>query len=389
MKVLHLNSVCDFGSTGKIVRDLSTIEGVEPLIVYGRKKAKDNLNTYKISNDLNTLYSMGSIILFNGETLIDIPSTKKLIKKIEDFNPDIIHLHNIHGYYVNYKYLFEYLNKTNIKVIWTLHDCWSFTGYCPYFDYIKCNKYKSGCKNCKHPFKYPFSIFKQNISKHYELKEKLFNNNKNLTLVVTSNWSKDRLKESFLKDKDIKVINNGIDLSIFKKVCDKDDDFNILFVANYWTPAKGLNDLEKIIENINENIKVTIVGQIKPSKYLQDRCTIIQRTENKEKLVELYSKAHLFINPTYEDVFGLVNVEALACGTPVITYNTGGCPEIIDEKTGVVVDKGDYESLSKIINNEYNLSRFNSDDCIRRSILFSKEKMLEGYKSLYEEVLSD
>lgn len=386
MKVLYVNSVGDFGSTGNLVRELSTIKDVEPLIVYGRKDVKNKENTYKLSNDIKTLYSMASIILFNDELLINKSNTKKLIDKIKEFKPDIIHLNNIHGYYLNYVELFEYLNSIDTKVVWTLHDCWALTGYCPYFDLIGCDKYKTECKNCPCNFKYPFSIFKQNITKHFYKKKELFTNNKNLTLVVPSNWSKDRVKESYLKNIKTEVIYNGINIDEFGPVCEKNKNFSIIFVANYWTEAKGQNQLEKIIREINNNIKVIIVGDIKASNYLKERCTLINRTENKKELVNLYSQSHLFINPTLEDVFGLVNVEALACGTPVIAYRTGGVPETFDKKTGIVVDRYDYKAMANIINDQYKLYTFNADDCINKAKEFSIENMKNSYNKLYREL---
>lgn len=388
MKVLYINSVVDFGSTGNIVRQLSTIDGVEPLIVYGRKNTKNDANTYKISNDIKTLWAMGSTILFNNELILNKGNTKKLIKKIEEFKPDIIHLHNLHGYYVNYKELFEYLNTKNIKIIWTHHDCWPITGYCPHFDLIKCEKYKTHCENCPYGFDYPFSLFKQNLRKHFNIKKELFTNNDNLTIAVTSNWSKKKIKESFLKDENVVVINNGIKLDDFKPICNKDKEFSILFVANYWTKAKGLEDLEPIIKGINKDIKVTIVGKIKASKYLNERCVLIDRTDSKQELAKLYSKNHLFVNPTYQDVFGLVNVEALACGTPVITYNTGGCPEILNSKCGLVIEKGNTLEMINAINNLYNNYYFLLGDCINRSNDFSLERMKNSYSKLYKELIN-
>lgn len=386
MKVLYVNSVGDFGSTGNLVRELSTIKDVEPLIVYGRKEVKDKENTYKLSNDIKTLYSMASIILFNDELLIDKSNTRKLIKKIKEFKPDIIHLNNIHGYYLNYVKLFEYLNSIDTKIVWTLHDCWAMTGYCPHFDMIKCDKYKSECNNCPYSFLYPFSIFKQNLTKHFYKKKGLFTNNKNLTLVVPSNWSKDRAKESYLKDIKTEVIYNGINLNDFGVICEKNKKFTILFVANYWTKAKGLDDLEKVIKGIDKNINVVIVGQIKASNYLKNRCTLINRTENKKELVKLYSSSYLFVNLSLEDVFGLVNVEALACGTPVIAYKTGGIPETFDNKTGIVVDKNDYESMIDEINKQYHSYTFKKEDCINKAKDFSIENMKNSYNKLYMEL---
>lgn len=389
MKILYINSVVDFGSTGKIVRELSTIKEVESLIVYGRKNAKDVTNTYKVSNDLNTFFSMVSIILFNNELTLNKKSTIEVINKIKEYKPDIVHLNNLHGYYINYKLLFDYLNKTNIKLVWTFHDCWPITGYCSYFDLANCDKYKNGCNNCPIGFAYPYSLFKQNIIKHYKIKNDLFTSNKNLTVITPSNWLKNVVKNSYLKDKPVYVINNGIDLSRFNNDVKKNERFTILFVANYWTKTKGRDELEKIIKNVNDDIDVIIVGEYKnPPKYIKERCTLIKRTNNIDELASLYAKAHLFINPTLEEVLGLVNIEALACGTPVIMYNTGGSPETIDDKTGIVVDKYDYKKMAEEINKQYKNYNFNSLDCVERARLFSIDNMKKEYKKIYEKLLN-
>lgn len=389
MKILYINSVVDFGSTGKIVRELSTIKEVESLIVYGRKNAKDVTNTYKVSNDLNTFFSMVSIILFNNELTLNKKSTIEVINKIKEYKPDIVHLNNLHGYYINYKLLFDYLNKTNIKLIWTFHDCWPITGYCSYFDLANCDKYKNGCNNCPIGFAYPYSLFKQNIIKHYKIKKDLFTSNKNLTIITPSIWLKNVVKNSYLKDKPVYVINNGIDLSRFNNDVKKNERFTILFVANYWTKTKGRDELEKIIKNVNDDIDVIIVGEYKnPPKYIKERCTLIKRTNNIDELASIYAKAHLFINPTLEEVLGLVNIEALACGTPVIMYNTGGSPETIDDKTGIVVDKYDYKKMAEEINKQYKNYNFNSLDCIERARLFSIDNMKKEYKKIYKKILN-
>lgn len=383
IKVLFINSVYNFGSTGRIVKDLASIKDLDSLVVYGRKDS-DDLNTYKMSSQISTGISMFSTILFNDETLLNKSDTNKLIDKIKEFNPDIVHLHNIHGYYLNYEKLFNYLNKTDIKVVWTLHDCWALTGYCPYFDLVNCDKYKDGCLNCPIGFTYPYSLFKQNISKHYDLKKSLFTSNNNLTIVTPSKWLEDIVKNSYLKDKKVITINNGIDLSRFKPNKEKNKDFTILFVANYWNKTKGLDEIEKIIKEVDKDIKVIVVGSIKASNYLKERCTLISRTNNIDELIDLYSSSHLLINPTLEENFPTVNIEALACGTPIFTYKTGGSPEIIDDKTGKVINKYDYMSMANLINKESNDYSYKVEDCINRSKLFSKENMLDNYDKLYK-----
>ena len=384
-KILFVNTVCGFGSTGRIVADLSKSEEYEALVCFGRKKDYAGVNSFKMTNLFeNALYFFDEFLFNNSLKGPKLP-TKRLIKKIKEFNPDIIHLHNLHGYYLNFELLFKFLKEYNKPVIWTLHDCWAYTGYCCYYDYIKCDGFLSGCKNCHHDFSYPFSLFKQKTFKNYLRKKELINDINDLTIITPSNWLKNEAKKGFLKDKNIVAINNGIDLNDFKPTYKKNEKFSVVFVANIWTKQKGVNEIEKIVKRIDENIDVTIVGKIKPSNYIKTRCKLIKRTNNKKELADIYSKSNLFINPTLQEVFGLVNAEALACGTPIITYNTGGSPESINDKTGTIISKNGYGSMAEEINDQYNCYSFNYDDCVMRSKLFSKEDMLDNYARLYKE----
>lgn len=384
MRVLYINSVIDYGSTGRIIRDLSTIDEVEPLICYGRKKPLYKKNTYKITGFFGNCTAIVNTFLFNKNGLSNKRNTYELIETIKNFSPDIIHIHNIHGYYLNYQILFDFLNKAGIKTIWTFHDCWPITGYCAHFDLIKCNKYTNGCKlNCPAKFSYPFSLFKQRIPETYELKRDLFTNI-DLTIVTPSKWLKSIVEKSFLKDKKIVVINNGIDLEVFSPKCNKNDKFTILLVASVWTEQKGIYELEKLISLLNPNIRINIVGKIKKNKAILKRCNVINRTNNANELASLYSSSHLFINLTLEDTFPTVNIESLACGTPVVTYNTGGSPEIIDKDTGIVIKKYDVCKMAAEINYQYENYTFNSKDCIERAKIFTRNNMLTKYLDLYK-----
>lgn len=387
MKVLFINSVIDYGSTGRIVRDLSEINGIIPKICYGRKRTAQKQNTYKITDFCGNFLAATNTILFNKNGLSNKKETLQLLRTIDEFKPDIVHIHNLHGYYINYQILFEYLNLNGIKTIWTFHDCWPFTGYCMHFDYLGCRKFVDGCNSCcPAGFSYPFSIFKQNIDKTYELKRSLFSHS-NMLIVTPSEWMKKNVLNSFLSEKEIFVINNGIDLGCFKPVCKKNDKFTIILVASIWTKQKGIYELEKLVELIEKDINVVIVGSMKRNKRITDRCKIIKRTNSKEELAKLYSSSHLFINLTLEENFPTVNIESLACGTPVLTYNTGGSPEIIDKKTGIIIDKYDINQMAKEINNQYINYTFRTTDCIERSKKYSKEIMLKKYSDLYKKVL--
>lgn len=381
-RILFINSVCGFGSTGKLVCELASSTEYDSLVCYGRKKYIGGVNSYKFANIIDNAFGAIRTILFDNNINICSAATIRLIKKIKEFNPDIIHLHNLHGYYVNIEMLFDFLKEYNKPVIWTLHDCWAFTGYCPHFDYAKCDKYMKECNDCKHRFSYPFSLFKQNITKEYHRKKEMFTNVNDLVLVAPSKWLKERIDDSFLKDVNTIIIHNGIDISK-SRVNNKYDKFTVLAVANYWTKEKGLDELKKVISLIDIDIDIIVVGDLKDKDSIFDRCRIIQRTSNYGEIMELYSKSHVLMNPSLEDVFGLVNAEAQSCGTPVIAYNTGGISDTINDFSGLLIEKGDYKSMAYSINELKKGYFFDNkkirDESKRFDINIMKNKYTEAY----------
>ena len=384
-KVLYINSVCGFGSTGRIVADLTKTDDYESLVCFGRKKDFANVNSFQFANFFDNAIGAIRTILFDSNLNICTNATRRLIKRIKEYNPDIIHLHNIHGYYVNVEMLLSFLKEYGKPVVWTLHDCWAFTGYCSDAYYVNCEKYQKECKNCDHWFAYPFSIFKQNVTKDFHKKKKLFKDFDNLTIVTPSRWLGGICNLSFLRNKKIVTVNNGIDLNDFKPSKEKNKKFTVLAVASFWTKDKGSEDLNKLVKLLDKDIEVVVVGN---GSDKIEGVKSISHTNNKAELVDLYSSAHVLINPTLDDNSPSVNIESIACGTPVITYRTGGSPEIIDGKTGVVVDKGNYRAMAEVINSLYKNYYFKSEDCVERSKRYSKEVMKKEYQKLYESLLS-
>ena len=384
-KVLYINSVCGFGSTGRIVADLTKTDDYESLVCFGRKKDFANVNSFQFANFFDNAFGAIRTILFDNNLNICTNATRRLIKKIKEYNPDIIHLHNIHGYYVNVEMLINFLKEYGKPVVWTMHDCWAFTGYCSDAYYVNCEKYQKECKNCDHWFAYPFSIFKQNVTKDFHKKKKLFKDFDNLTIVTPSRWLGGICNLSFLRNKKIVTVNNGIDLNDFKPSKEKNKKFTVLAVASFWTKDKGSEDLNKLVKLLDKDIEVVVVGN---GSDKIEGVKSISHTNNKAELVDLYSSAHVLINPTLDDNFPSVNIESIACGTPVITYRTGGSPEIIDGKTGVVVNKGNYRAMAEVINSLYKNYYFKSEDCVERSKRYSKEVMKKEYQKLYESLLS-
>lgn len=386
-RILYINSVCGFGSTGNIVVDLAESKECDSLVCFGRKKDYAGVNSYKFTSIFDNCLGALRTILFDNNLNICSRATKRLIKKIKEFNPDIIHLHNLHGYYVNVEMLFEFLKEYKKSVVWTLHDCWSITGYCPHFDYINCGKYKTKCSNCPYGFSYPFSLFKQSVEKEYKKKKELFNSIDNLTIITPSDWLKRKIEDSYLTKAKVYVINNGIDVEEQNKK--KNVEFTILAVSNYWTKEKGKDELKKIIPLLDKDIQVTIIGDLKDKDPIYKRCTLIKRINNHEELLKEYAKAHVLINPTLQDSFPTVNIESLKCGTPVITYNTGGSVEPITKDTGLVIEKYNHILFAKTINELKNNYTYNSDVIKEFAKKYSKEEMIDKYKKIYDNLINE
>jgi len=401
-KLLQINTVVNYGSTGRItsqIGDLAIKKGYESYIAFGRKNGKSNSTLLKIESKIGNYFHVVRTRLTDRHGLGSANATKRLIAKIKELSPDIIHLHNIHGYYLNYELLFEYLNISKTPIVWTLHDCWSFTGHCAYFDFIGCKKWETGCYSCPQLKTYPKSYL-DNSDKNYALKKKVFNLNENLTLVPVSGWLQSLITKSILKNHNSKVIHNGVNTQIFKphppdKTFDNkfgiENKFVILGVASIWEPRKGLKDFIELGKLIDDDCRIILVGlNINQLKDLPKKVIGLSRTDSQKDLVQLYSRADIFFNPTYEDNFPTTNLEAMACGTPVISYNTGGSPEPLTSETGFVVVKGDLTSaLGKINFLKKNYPKLISDKCVDNvRTNFEMNNQFEKYFQLYDEILT-
>ena len=334
-------------------------------------------------------------MLFDRHGLGSTSATWKLIREIEWIRPDIIHLHNIHGYYLNYPILFQYLSEMKTPVVWTLHDCWPITGHCAFFTYADCDRWKNGCHHCPCQKNYPTSLLMDRSETNYEQKRRSFTSLSNLTLVPVSEWLDGLLDESFLKDVPRRCIHNGIDTDVFHA----DSSFSsfcqgkkvVLGVSNMWEPRKGMKDFLALRSLLSSDYVIVLIGLSKKQIYsLPEGIIGIERTDNLQQLVHYYSRADVFVNPTYEDNFPTTNLEALSCGTPVVTYRTGGSPEAVDEETGVVVPCGDVNSLAENIEAiccaPYPETR--SERCRQRvTENFCKSDRYQEYLALYNSLL--
>lgn len=398
--MLQINSVCGVGSTGKIAVDIHNLlksKGHESCIAYGRGVPRNCDSTIKIGNKIDNYMHVVLTRIFDRHGFGSKRATRKFIKEIKLFNPDIIHLHNIHGYYLNVGILFDFLKSTNIPTVWTLHDCWSFTGHCAYFDYLECKKWKSQCYKCPAKKEYPKSLLFDNSKRNYSKKMTMFTGCNMLHLVTPSAWLSNIVKESYLNQYAISVIRNGIDIDIFNRESKKnetiikDNRFIILAVASVWDRRKGLDEYLKLSSKLNNDEVIVMVG-LDPDqiRLLPKNMVGMEKTNNVQTLVDLYKNSNIFVNLTLEDNYPTVNIEAAACGSYVVTYATGGSPETIANGYGEVVEKYDIEGVVKAIHNyrsRQNTKVINSNgvDDIKIIDSFDKNVCFLDYISLYED----
>lgn len=395
MKIVQINAVCGSGSTGRICVEISrllTERNIENYILYSFGKSDYPLGI-KYSNDKYVHLNAVKSKLLGNYGFNSHMAAKRLVAQLERIKPDIVHLHNIHGHDADLKTLFDYLAKRDIKVIWTFHDCWAFTGYCAHFDYAGCEKWRTRCGAC--PQKRRTSRFFDRSGEIYDRKKALFGAVGDITVVTPSEWLAGLVRESFFKDRDIRVINNGIDFDVFHPT---ESDFRerykiggrklLLGAAYIWGARKGLGDLLEAVKRLGDGYVLAVVGDVGGAE-LGKGVIRIPKTESQTELAEIYSAADIFVNPTKEEVLGLVNIEALACGTPVATYATGGSVECVGENTGAVVPKENIDALvgaiEKIAENtpskqeciEFAKSKFEKNACYKKYLDLYSER-LEG-----------
>jgi putative colanic acid biosynthesis glycosyltransferase len=402
VKILQINTVVNSGSTGHIAEDIGQLlisKGHKSYIAFGRGNRPSTSVLIKIGNEWDSRFHIIKTRCLDRHGFGSEYATKKLIHKIELIKPDVIHLHNLHGYYLNIKVLFDYLKISKIPIVWTLHDCWAFTGHCTYFDYVNCFKWQTECFKCPNKNAYPSSWFLDNSRLNYRQKKNLFNSVPWISIVTPSKWLSDHVSKSFLGGYPISLIRNGIDLTIFyprvtgqiKERFGIGNRFMLLGVASIWDRRKGLEDFIQLRSMINDESVIVLVGlSQRQIKSLPEGIIGIARTENIAELAEFYSAADVFINPTWVDNCPITNSESLACGTPVITYRTGGSPESINDYSGIVVQKGDIHSLySATMEIKKKGKSHYSASCIdRASEFYNKNVKYKQYIDLYSTLIS-
>ena len=400
--ILQINTALNWSATGKIAEQILSIAkslGWNCYTAHGARYVLGNSVANDISTDfrLNDYADAAASMIGGRHGLGSKYVTRELVKKINAISPDIIHLHNIHGYYLNYPILFRFLAQSKSKVVWTLHDCWSMTGHCTHFDEIGCEKWKSQCHDCPLLHAGYKSLFFDRSRSNYQLKKQLFTSVPNMTIVTVSEWLRGKVEESFLKNYPVRVIRNGIDLDVFKPVTSDlrnklqiaDGKIVLLGVASAWGKGKGLNEFCELSKNDSYQVILIWVAD-SVQKHIPNNIIALKRTTDQKELAAYYTMADVYVNPTHCDSFPTVNLEALACGTPVVTYRTGGSPEAVDANTGIVVDKGDFKGLVDAINFIHShKEQYSPTECRRRAEhCFDKRNCFLNYIDLYQSILS-
>ncbi len=391
MKIVQINATCGIGSTGKIclsISDLLSQKQIEndvlcSFVGHEIQKGICCSGLYEIKFQALKSRLLGNWG-FNSKN-----ATKRIIRELEQIHPDIVHLHNIHGHDCHLELLFQYFREKEIKLVWTFHDCWAFTGYCTHFTMAGCEKWRGGCGAC--PQKRSYSWWMDRSSELWEKKHILFAP-QDMTIVAPSQWLAGLVQQSFLQDLPIKVINNGINLEIFQprpsefsKVYRLEEKHIVLGVSFGWSNAKGLDVFFELSKRLPENFQIVLVGtDDKTDRELPSNILSIHRTQNQMELAEIYSAADVLVNPTREENYPTVNMEAIACGTPVVTFRTGGSPEILDETCGSVVD--DIDAMEQEIIRVCETKPYTQKDCLKAAKRFDQNDCFEKYVDLYKEL---
>lgn len=397
-KISAINAYA-LGSTGKIMQGIGHVASkcgydVQMFSATNAKPMYSDSNINEISSSKTSRFYTNMNKLTGMEGCFAIVDTIKLIKKIDEYQPQIIHLHNLHHGYINLPILFNYLKKKQVKVVWTLHDCWAFTGHCPHFAYEQCEKWKSGCYSCPRYRLYPKSIF-DNSRFIWKWKKRWFSGINNLIIVTPSIWLANMVSQSFLQNYAIQVIHNGIDLEVFKPYDNNCERYDIkkkiiLGVSFEWSEKKGIDIFIELSKRLPNEYQIILVGtNDEIDKILPNNIISIHRTDNQNQLAEIYSLADVYVNPTREDNYPTVNMEAIACGTPVVTFRTGGSPEsIIEGITGYVIDCNDIEAMDDAIKKACALKKQMKKNCIEQAKKFDMNDRFAEYIELYERLLN-
>lgn len=402
MKVLEINTVYGIGSTGKIVSDLYemlTGQGYECVIAYARGEAPENIRTIKIGNKWDVYYHGIMTRITDRHAMYSVRATKKLVEDIRRYEPDLIHLHNLHGYYLDIRTLFAFLKEYDRPVVWTLHDCWTYTGHCSHYTNVGCYRWKSQCEHCPQKKEYPASMLLDNSYQNYRIKKELFTSVRNMHLVTPSKWLKGEVEQSFFKGIPCSAVPNGLELETYflkqgreqeklKEAYGLSGKKVVLGVANVWTKQKGYEDFIELSERLPEEYQVVMVGlNEKQLKELPKTIAGYPRTAGLSELADFYRMADVYFNGSCQETMGMTTGEAICCGTPAIVYNATAVPESVHEGCGIILEPGDVKGVAEAVQQICNDPTPWYEGCKKDRIRFDKAVFLEAYEQIYRELM--
>ena len=403
MKVLEINTVYGIGSTGKIVSDLYemlTGQGHECVIAYARGEAPENIRTIKIGNKWDVYYHGIMTRITDRHAMYSVRATKKLVEDIRRYEPDLIHLHNLHGYYLDVRTLFAFLKEYDRPVVWTLHDCWTYTGHCSHYTNVGCYRWKSQCEHCPQKKEYPASLLLDNSYQNYRIKKELFTSVRNMHLVTPSKWLKGEVEQSFFKGIPCSAVPNGLELETYylkqgneqeklKETYGLSGKKVVLGVANVWTKQKGYEDFIELSGHLPEEYQVVMVGlNEKQLKELPETIAGYPRTAGLSELADFYRMADVYFNGSCQETMGMTTGEAICCGTPAIVYNATAVPESVHEGCGIVLEPGDVKGVAEAVQRICNEPTPWYEGCKKDRIRFDKAIFLDAYDRIYKEMLT-
>ena len=401
MNVLQLNTCSGVKSTGRIAADLARMlhaRGDECRIGYGEEPVPEDCRAFSfpVCGPFERKAYSQLRKLADAEGLGGQLGTRRLIRQMEADPPDVVHLHNVHGCYLHLPMLFDYLKRADLPVVWTLHDCWSFTGHCAYFDYAGCVRWRDGCDHCPQLRSYPVCYGLDGSKRNYQWKQKLFTGLNRLTLVTPCEWLMENVRASFWGNQPARVIYNGVDLDRFRPAPSDlrakhgiTAPYLLLAVAAQWDERKGLRYLLEAAEQLGPAYQLAVLGLSQSQREALPQGVLgLPATGSVDELCQWYSAADVFCNPTLEDNMPLVNLEALACGTPVTVFATGGCVECVDDAVGAVTPKADVPAFCEAVRRVAAAKPALAAACLERARRFDKNACYQAYLSLYREVLA-
>lgn len=408
-KLLQINVTANWGSTGKIAElcnQYAACKGWYIYVAYGRYMNPGQSELICTSSKWDVYEHYSEHRIFDNEGLASRGCTKRLVEEIKRIQPDIVHLHNIHDHWLNYQILFEYLNQTDIKVVWTFHDFWAITGHCSHFVQAKCSQFMTECIDCPYTRGHLLPLVK-GTKRNFNLKKCLFTANQNLHIVSVSDWVGENVAKSFLRDKDLRVIHNGVDTEVFKPTLLQNlsepseqvltfqnliqGNFVIIAVSSQWkSGSKGLDDYKAMAKILKEDEIIVLVGVPEEiSKDFPQNIIGIKRTNNQQELAALYTRADVVCSFSSAETFGLTIVEGYACGTPAVVYDNTAPPSLITPETGLVVENANWRAAYKAIQQiKHNGKQHYSVACISLAHKeYDKDKCFERYVELYESLM--